>query len=120
MAIGRYKERLMFPRYFSQFDAVTEIVKDLSKNGVGTNYLCEHSAGSGKTSTISWLCHSLIRLREDDGTPFYNSIIVVTDRTVLDAQLQDAIQQIDHQKGLIAAINRDDTKTQGNQEKQTA
>ena len=62
------QERLMFPRYH-QFDAVTEIVKDLSKNGVGTNYLCEHSAGSGKTSTISWLCHSLIRLREDDGTP---------------------------------------------------
>lgn len=106
------QERLMFPRYH-QFDAVTEIVKDLTKNGVGTNYLCEHSAGSGKTSTISWLCHSLIRLREDDGTPFYNSIIVVTDRTVLDAQLQDAIQQIDHQKGLIAAINRDDKENSG-------
>ncbi|WP_327858359.1 type I restriction endonuclease subunit R [Acinetobacter guillouiae] len=106
------QERLMFPRYH-QFDAVNEIIQDVKKNGIGTNYLCEHSAGSGKTSTISWLCHSLIRLREDNGTPFYNSIIVVTDRTVLDAQLQDAIQQIDHQRGLIAAINRDDKEHAG-------
>jgi type I restriction enzyme R subunit len=106
------QERLMFPRYH-QFDAVNAIINDMKAKGVGTNYLCEHSAGSGKTSTISWLCHSLIRLREDDGKPFFNSIIVVTDRTVLDSQLQDAIQQIDHQKGLIAAINRDSKEHAG-------
>lgn len=106
------QERLIFPRYH-QFDAVNKIIADVKQNGVGLNYLCEHSAGSGKTSTISWLCHSLIRLREKNGTPFYNSVIVVTDRTVLDNQLQEAIQQIDHQQGLIAAINRDSKEKVG-------
>lgn len=106
------QERLIFPRYH-QFDAVNKMIADVKQNGVGLNYLCEHSAGSGKTSTISWLCHSLIRLREKNGTPFYNSVIVVTDRTVLDNQLQEAIQQIDHQQGLIAAINRDKKENAG-------
>lgn len=106
------QERLIFPRYH-QLDAVNKIVDDVQKKGVGLNYLCEHSAGSGKTATISWLCHSLVRLRHDDGKPFYNSVIVVTDRTVLDDQLQEAIQQLDHQKGLIAAINRDDKEQSG-------
>ncbi len=106
------QERLIFPRYH-QFDAVNKIIADVKDNGTGLNYLCEHSAGSGKTSTIAWLCHSLIRLRHDDGNPFYDSIIVVTDRTVLDDQLQDAIKQLDHQKGLIAAINRDDKENAG-------
>jgi type I restriction enzyme R subunit len=106
------QERLIFPRYH-QLDAVNKIVADVQKKGVGLNYLCEHSAGSGKTATISWLCHSLVRLRHDDGKPFYNSVIVVTDRTVLDDQLQEAIQQLDHQKGLIAAINRDDKEQSG-------
>lgn len=101
------QERLIFPRYH-QFDAVNKIIADVESKGVGLNYLCEHSAGSGKTATISWVCHSLVRLRHNDGSPFYNSVIVVTDRTVLDDQLQEAIQQLDHQKGLIAAINRDD------------
>ncbi|MGQ5719648.1 type I restriction endonuclease subunit R [Pseudochrobactrum asaccharolyticum] len=106
------QERLIFPRYH-QFDAVNKIIADIKDNGTGLNYLCEHSAGSGKTSTIAWLCHSLIRLRHDDGNPFYDSIIVVTDRTVLDDQLQDAIKQLDHQKGLIAAINRNDKENAG-------
>lgn len=106
------QERLIFPRYH-QLDAVNKIVADVQKKGVGLNYLCEHSAGSGKTATISWLCHSLVRLRHDDGKPFYNSVIVVTDRTVLDDQLQEAIQQLDHQKGLIAAINRNDKEQSG-------
>src|SRR5690554_668583 len=106
------QERMIFPRYH-QLDAVNKIVTDVQTKGVGSNYLCEHSAGSGKTSTISWLCHSLVRLRHDDGTPYFNSVIVVTDRTVLDDQLQEAIQQLDHQKGLIAAINRDDKENAG-------
>jgi type I restriction enzyme R subunit len=106
------QERVIFPRYH-QFDAVNKIIADVKDNGTGLNYLCEHSAGSGKTSTIAWLCHSLIRLRHDDGNPFYDSIIVVTDRTVLDDQLQEAIKQLDHQKGLIAAINRNDKENAG-------
>lgn len=100
------KETLIFPR-FHQWAAVNAMIADAAANGPGLAYLCEHSAGSGKTSTIAWTAHDLIKLRRDDGTPIFNSVIVVTDRTVLDGQLQDAIQQIDHQSGLIAAIDRD-------------
>lgn len=106
------QERLIFPRYH-QFDAVNKMIADIKDNGVGKNYLCEHSAGSGKTATIAWLCHALTKLRFDDGSPFYHSAIVVTDRTVLDDQLQEAIQQIDHQKGLIAPINRNQKENSG-------
>jgi type I restriction enzyme R subunit len=100
------KETLIFPR-FHQWDAVNAMIGDAAANGPGQAYLCEHSAGSGKTSTIAWTAHDLIKLRRDDGTPIFNSVIIVTDRTVLDGQLQDAVQQIDHQTGLIAAIDRD-------------
>lgn len=71
--------------------------------------MCEHSAGSGKTSTIAWTAHDLIRLRTHEGVNVFHSVIVVTDRTVLDKQLQDAVQQIDHQHDLIAAIGDKDT-----------
>lgn len=100
------KETLIFPR-FHQWAAVNAMIADAAANGPGQAYLCEHSAGSGKTSTIAWTAHDLIKLRRDNGTPIFDSIIVVTDRTVLDGQLQDAVQQIDHQSGLIAAIDRD-------------
>lgn len=111
---GKYTvhERLIFPRYH-QFDAVLKMLNDAKTNGVGLNYLCEHSAGSGKTSTIAWTSHGLIRIRQDDGQPYFNSVIVVTDRTVLDDQLQEAIRQIDHQKGLIATISRDNKENGG-------
>ena len=100
------KETLIFPR-FHQFDAVNKMVADARANGPGQAYLCEHSAGSGKTSTIAWTAHDLVKLRRDDGTPIFDTAIIVTDRNVLDGQLQDAVQQIDHQKGLIAAIDRE-------------
>ncbi len=102
------KEALIFPR-FHQWDAVTRMVADAKAKGPGMTYLCEHSAGSGKTSTIAWTSHDLIRLRKPDGTALFHSAIVVTDRTVLDRQLQDAVQQIDHQQDLIAAIGDKDT-----------
>lgn len=103
------KETQIFPR-FHQWDAVTKMVADAKTNGPGHTYLCEHSAGSGKTSTIAWTAHDLIRLRTPDkGEPYFHSVIVVTDRTVLDKQLQDAIQQIDHQHDLIAAIGDKDS-----------
>src|SRR5690606_38197335 len=93
-----------------QWDAVTKMIADAKVNGPGMTYLCEHSAGSGKTSTIAWTAHDLIRLRTPDkGDPYFHSVIVVTDRTVLDKQLQDAVQQIDHQHDLIAAIGDKDT-----------
>lgn len=100
------QERLIFPR-FHQWTAVNKIIADARKNGPGMPYLCEHSAGSGKTSTIAWTAHDLVKMRRDDGTPIFDTVIVVTDRTVLDSQLQEAVQQLDHQKGLIAAIDRD-------------
>lgn len=106
------KETLIFPRYH-QFDAVLKMLADAKEKGVGQSYLCEHSAGSGKTSTISWTTHGLTKLRKDDGTPYFNTIVIVTDRTVLDNQLQEAIQQIDHQQGLIAAINRESSEAKG-------
>ena len=99
------KETLIFPRYH-QWDAVNAMIADARANGAGMQYLCEHSAGSGKTSTIAWTAHDLIRLRRDNGEPIFHSVIIVTDRTVLDSQLQDAVKQIDHQFGVIAAIDR--------------
>ncbi|MCI5103890.1 MAG: DEAD/DEAH box helicase family protein, partial [Algiphilus sp.] len=99
------KETLIFPRYH-QWDAVNRMIADAKENGAGMQYLCEHSAGSGKTSTIAWTAHDLIRLRRDNGEAIFNSVIIVTDRTVLDNQLQDAVKQIDHQFGVIAAIDR--------------
>ncbi|THD10099.1 type I restriction endonuclease subunit R [Metallibacterium scheffleri] len=99
------KETLIFPR-FHQWDAVNRMVADAKTHGAGLSYLCEHSAGSGKTSTIAWTAHDLIKLRSDDGEAVFDSVVIVTDRTVLDSQLQDAVKQIDHQFGVIAAIDR--------------
>lgn len=99
------KETLIFPRYH-QWTAVNEMLADARKNGPGMTYLADHSAGSGKTSTISWTAHDLVKLREDNGDAVFNSVIIVTDRNVLDSQLQDAVKQIDHQFGVIAAIDR--------------
>lgn len=99
------KETLIFPR-FHQWVAVNAIIEDARKNGAGMSYLADHSAGSGKTSTISWTAHDLVRLRRDNGDAIFSSVIIVTDRTVLDGQLRDAVKQIDHQFGVIAAIDR--------------
>ncbi|HIF9106262.1 TPA: type I restriction endonuclease subunit R [Photobacterium damselae] len=100
------KETQIFPRYH-QLDAVNKMIDDARQNGAGMQYLCEHSAGSGKTSTIAWTAHDLIRLRSTDGKAVFKSVIIVTDRTVLDSQLQDAVQQLDHQYGVIKAIDRE-------------
>ena len=97
-------ETLIFPRYH-QFEAVNAMIADAKELGPGQQYLCEHSAGSGKTSTIAWTAHDLIKLRYSDGNAYFNSVIIVTDRTVLDAQLQDAVKQLDHQFGVIETID---------------
>ncbi len=99
-------ETLIFPR-FHQWEAVTRLMETVRTEGPGQRYLVQHSAGSGKTYTISWLCHELIRLRTPEGGKYFDSIIVVTDRTVLDDQLQEAIRQIDHQLGVVRAIDRE-------------
>jgi len=99
------KETLIFPR-FHQWAAVNKMILDAKMNGAGMSYLADHSAGSGKTSTISWTAHDLVKLRRDNGDAIFSSVVIVTDRTVLDGQLQDAVKQIDHQFGVIAAIDR--------------
>lgn len=99
------KETQIFPR-FHQWSAVNAMIADAKRNGAGMSYLCEHSAGSGKTSTIAWTAHDLVKLRRDNGEAIFDSVIIVTDRTVLDGQLQEAVKQIDHQFGVIAAIDR--------------
>lgn len=99
------KETLIFPRYH-QLSAVNEMIDDAREKGPGQSYLADHSAGSGKTSTIAWTAHDLVKLRKDNGEAIFNSVIIVTDRNVLDSQLQDAVKQIDHQFGVICAIEK--------------
>ncbi|MGO1582303.1 MAG: type I restriction endonuclease subunit R [Actinomycetaceae bacterium] len=100
---------LIFPRYH-QWEAVTRIVDDARTGGAGRNYLVEHSAGSGKSRSIAWVSHRLLSLHDAADAKIFDSVIVVTDRTVLDDQLQDAIKQIERTTGTVLAI---DKKTMG-------
>ncbi|MEW2484097.1 DEAD/DEAH box helicase family protein [Mycobacterium sp. NPDC049093] len=96
-------QRMLFPRYH-QWDVVTRMVADARRKGPGQKYLIQHSAGSGKTNSISWLAHRLSVLHDDANKPVFDSVIVITDRNVLDAQLQEAIRQIDRTPGVVAHI----------------
>ncbi|MBY6836771.1 type I restriction endonuclease subunit R [Clostridium botulinum] len=98
-------EALIFPRYH-QLDVVTKLLEDVKANGAGKNYLIQHSAGSGKSNSIAWLAHRLSGLHDDNNNPIYKSIIVVTDRRVLDSQLQDTIYQFDHVLGVVECIDK--------------
>jgi len=102
---------LRFPR-FHQWEAVTELTAAVTAEGVGKRYLIQHSAGSGKTDSIAWTAHRMARLQIDN-TKVFDSVIVVTDRNVLDAQLQDAIKQIDNDQGIVVAIDRDEAAKAG-------
>lgn len=99
------KESIIFPRYH-QLDVVRKATKDTKNAGVGKNYLIQHSAGSGKSFSIAWLAYRLSSLHDDTDTPIFNSVIVVTDRIVLDKQLQDTIYQLDHKEGVVQRINK--------------
>ena len=96
-------QTMLFPRYH-QWDAVTRLVEAAHKQGPGHRYLIQHSAGSGKTNSISWLAHRLSVLHDEANKPVFDSVIVITDRNVLDAQLQEAIRQIDRTPGVVAHI----------------
>lgn len=98
------KERLIFPR-FHQIDAVRKLVDQARQEGSGHNYLIQHSAGSGKTNSISWLAHRLSSLHNDSDDKIFDCVIVITDRQVLDSQLQDAVHQIEHAPGVVQAID---------------
>ncbi len=100
------RESVIFPRYH-QLDAVSSLVATAAADGPGRNYLIQHSAGSGKTNSISWLSHRLASLHNATDEKVYDCVIVITDRRVLDQQLQDAIYQIEHAQGVVKAIDED-------------
>ena len=97
-------ESMIFPRYH-QLEAVRILVDAARSEGVGHNYLVEHSAGSGKSNTIGWLTHRLASLHDAANERIFDSVIVVTDRVVLDQQLQDTIYQFEHKRGVVQRID---------------
>lgn len=100
------KESLIFPRYH-QLQAVRRMVAAAASEGVGHNYLVEHSAGSGKSNTIAWLAHRLSSLHNERDERLFDSVVVITDRVVLDRQLQNTIYQFDHRQGVVQKIDED-------------
>ncbi len=100
------KETMIFPRYH-QLDSVRKLVVTSGNEGLGRNYLIQHSAGSGKTNSISWLSHRLASLHDGQDAKVFDCVVVITDRQVLDRQLQDAIYQIEHAQGVVKAIDQD-------------
>ena len=100
------RETMIFPRYH-QLDATRRLIAAARDEGPGQNYLIQHSAGSGKTNSISWLSHRLASLHDDGDHKVFDCVIVITDRQVLDRQLQDAIYQIEHAQGVVKAIDQD-------------
>ena len=97
-------EAMIFPRYH-QLQAVRRLEASARKEGPGQNYLIEHSAGSGKSNTIGWLAHRLASLHNEQDQRVFDSVIVVTDRLVLDQQLQDTIYQFEHRQGVVQKID---------------
>jgi type I restriction enzyme R subunit len=100
---------LLFPRYH-QWDTVNSVLKATLSEGVGQTYLVQHSAGSGKSNTIGWLAHRLASLHDAKDQKVFSSVIVITDRRVLDQQLQDTIYQFDHQDGVVEKIDENSTQ----------
>lgn len=100
------KETMIFPCYH-QLQAVRQLVSDATLEDVGHNYPVEHSAGSGKSNTIAWLAHRLSSLHNAEDERVFDSVVVITDRVVLDRQLQNTIYQFDHRQGVVRKIDED-------------
>lgn len=98
------KETMIFPRYH-QLDVVRKLVDHAQVNGSGRNYLIQHSAGSGKSNSIAWLAHRLASLHDGNDEKVFHSVVVVTDRRVLDQQLQNTIYQFEHKTGVVEKID---------------
>ncbi|MFO0714986.1 MAG: DEAD/DEAH box helicase family protein [Sandaracinus sp.] len=98
------EEKVVFPRYH-QLEVVRKLVDAAKTGGPGKSYLVQHSAGSGKSNSIAWLAHHLASLHAADDTKVFDSVVVITDRTVLDQQLQNNIYQFDHKQGVVARID---------------
>ncbi|KPA19379.1 Restriction endonuclease, type I, R subunit/Type III, Res subunit [Candidatus Magnetomorum sp. HK-1] len=103
------KEKMIFPR-FHQMEVVRKLSKDAKKHGAGKNYLIQHSAGSGKSNSIAWLAYRLSSLHNQFDARVFDSVIVVTDRKILDTQLQDTIYQFEHKAGVVKKIEKDSTQ----------
>jgi len=101
------KQRQIFPR-FHQLACVRELGADAQKHGAGKNYLNQHSAGSGKTNCIAWLANSLATLHTPDGKPVFSSVIVISDRRIIDRQLQRTLKQVIETPGMLVNIAPDD------------
>lgn len=98
---------VIFPR-FHQLDAVRKLVADAKANGVGKNYLIQHSAGSGKSNSIAWLAHHLQSLHDDGGNPVFDTVIILTDRRNLDEQLSETIDAVEHKRGVVVRVREED------------
>jgi len=101
------KETMIFPRYH-QWGVVNQLVNTAREEGPGHHYLIQHSAGSGKSNSIAWSAHRLASLHDAQDKRVFDSVIVVTDRTVLDAQLQETIYQFEHAEGVVRRITREE------------
>ena len=110
---GRKKtvEKLIFPR-FHQLQAVNKLIGTARVEGSGQKYLIQHSAGSGKSNSIAWLAHQLSDLHNSQDTKIFDSVIVITDRTVLDDQLQETIYQFEHKAGVVRRIKKEGVKSE--------
>jgi type I restriction enzyme R subunit len=104
--VKKKKESIIFPRYH-QMDVVRELTKHAQENGVSKNYLIQHSAGSGKSNSIAWLSYRLSSLHNAKDERIFDSVIVITDRRVLDNQLQNTIYQFEHKDGVVQKIDKD-------------
>jgi type I restriction enzyme R subunit len=98
------KETVIFPRYH-QLDVVRKLDVAARNDGAGHSYLVQHSAGSGKSNSIAWLAHRLSSLHDDKDQKVFDSVVVITDRRVLDKQLQDTIYQFEHKQGVVQKID---------------
>jgi type I restriction enzyme R subunit len=105
----RAAEKVIFPRYH-QWDAVLKIEADTAANGAGHSYLVQHSAGSGKSNTIAWTAHRLSTLHTADDRKVFDKVVVITDRVILDRQLQDTIYQFEHARGVVVKIDENSTQ----------
>jgi type I restriction enzyme R subunit len=103
------KEKMIFPR-FHQLDAVRKLTLDAREAGAGKNYLIQHSAGSGKSNSIAWLSYRLASLHNAADQRIFDSVIIVTDRKVLDQQLQNTIYQFEHKTGVVQKIDKDSSQ----------
>jgi type I restriction enzyme R subunit len=103
------KETMLFPRYH-QLDAVRKLTRHSKEKGAGSNYLIQHSAGSGKSNSIAWLAYRLSSLHDASDKRVFDIIVVVTDRKVLDQQLQNNIYDFEHKTGVVQKIDKDSTQ----------